>query len=173
MLVIKIAVFLVALAIGVESASFVRYYAVTLEDELEASRILTDHTGHWRIPDGPSKENSPVSSSHGPGSGSSGFNPHAQPLKKGNLTASLLIVSKKKAEYSEAARSNGTQGSVTLRVTFLASGAIGSITVVRGLPDGLTENAIAAARYIEFEPEYIDGVPRTTTRPVSYTFNIY
>ncbi|MER3430211.1 MAG: hypothetical protein C4324_04050, partial [Blastocatellia bacterium] len=70
-------------------------------------------------------------------------------------------------------RTNNIQGSVTLRVTFLANGTIGPISVIKGLPYGLTEQAIAAAREIKFEPEMVNGVPRTTTRPVTYNFTIY
>ena len=89
------------------------------------------------------------------------------------MTQPLRITYKQKAQYTDAARTNGVQGTVTLRVTFLASGGIGSITTVKGLPHGLTEQAIAAARSMRFEPEMAGGVPRTTTRPVSFTFNIY
>jgi TonB family protein len=85
----------------------------------------------------------------------------------------LKITYKQKAQYTDAARTNGVQGTVTLRVTFLSSGGIGSITTIKGLPHGLTEQAIAAARAMRFEPEMIGGQARTTTRPVSFTFNIY
>lgn len=89
------------------------------------------------------------------------------------VTQPLKILAKQKAAYTDAARTNGVQGTVTLRVTFLASGGIGSISTVKGLPHGLTEQAIAAARNIRFEPEMVNGQARTTTRPVSFTFNIY
>lgn len=85
----------------------------------------------------------------------------------------LKVTYKHKAEYTAEARENGIEGSVTLRVAFLASGGIGSITTIKGLPFGLTERAIEAARKLRFEPEKVDGRPRTTTRPVSFTFNIY
>ena len=85
----------------------------------------------------------------------------------------MKITAKQKAQYTDAARQNNVQGTVTLRVTFLASGSIGSIATIKGLPYGLTEQAIAAARAMRFEPEKVNGVPRTTTRPVSFTFNIY
>ncbi len=89
------------------------------------------------------------------------------------VTTPLRIIHKEKAQYTDLARSNGIQGTVTLRVTFLASGEVGTISVVKSLPDGLTEQSIAAARQIRFEPEMVGAVARTTTRPVSYTFNIY
>ena len=89
------------------------------------------------------------------------------------MSQPLKILAKPKAQYTDAARTNQVQGNVTLRVTFLASGGIGSIRTVKGLPHGLTEQAIAAARAMRFEPEKVNGVPRTTTRPVTYAFNIY
>ncbi len=109
-------------------------------------------------------------SGNGSGSGTGGGPPAPPPAR---VTQPLRITYKQKAQYTDAARTNGVQGTVTLRVTFLASGGIGSITTVKGLPHGLTEQAIAAARSMRFEPELANGVPRTTTRPVSFTFNIY
>ena len=85
----------------------------------------------------------------------------------------LKILYKQKAQYTDAARQNNVQGTVTLRVTFLASGGIGGITTIKGLPYGLTEQAIAAARAMKFDPEKVNGVARTTSRPVSFSFNIY
>lgn len=89
------------------------------------------------------------------------------------VTQPLKITYKQKAAYTDAARTNGVQGTVTLRVTFLASGGIGSITTIKGLPHGLTEQAIAAARAMKFQPEMVGGQARTTTRPVTFSFNIY
>jgi len=85
----------------------------------------------------------------------------------------LSIISKPKAAYTGEARNNDTQGAVTLRITFLASGEIGGVTVVNGLPDGLTEQAIAAAKQIKFEPKRVDGQPVSVTMTFQYGFNIY
>lgn len=85
----------------------------------------------------------------------------------------LTITSKPSATYTSTARDNNTQGSVRLKVTFLANGQIGGITVVNGLPDGLTEQAIAAAQQIKFEPKKINGVPVSVVRVVDYSFSIY
>ena len=97
----------------------------------------------------------------------------APPPAAAKVSEPLKILYKQKAQYTDAARQNNVQGTVTLRVTFLASGGIGSISTIKGLPYGLTEQAIAAARAMKFDPEKVNGVPRTTTRPVSFTFNIY
>lgn len=112
------------------------------------------------------------------GSGCGGCNLHVRNsaetfARSLRVTKPLKIVYKEKASYTEEARSHGIQGKVTLRVTFLASGGIGSITTIKGLPFGLTEQAVEAVKKIKFEPERVNGVARTTARPVSFTFNIY
>jgi TonB family protein len=88
-------------------------------------------------------------------------------------TNKIFVISKPRANYTDAARTNETQGVIRLRVTFLASGEIGAITPVNSLPDGLTEQAIAAARNIKFEPATRDGVPTAVTKIVEYTFTLY
>jgi TonB family protein len=85
----------------------------------------------------------------------------------------LLILSKPKALYTDAARVNDVEGSVRLKVTLLASGEVGSIVPVTTLPHGLTEQAVAAARQIKFEPKKLDGVPVSTTVTIDYSFEIY
>ena len=112
-------------------------------------------------------------SGYGSGSGTSTLWSDSPPPASPQVISPLKILYKKKARYTEEAQTNDVEGTVTLRVTFLASGDIGAITKIRCLPYGLTEEAIAAAREIKFEPEKVNGIPKTTTRPVSFTFNIY
>ena len=69
----------------------------------------------------------------------------------------LRILAKPEAGYTDEARRNNISGQVVLRVLFAETGRIHQISVVRGLPFGLTERAIAAARQIEFEPAELDG----------------
>lgn len=90
-----------------------------------------------------------------------------------SATNKILVLAKPRANYTDAARTSQTQGAVRLRVTFLSNGEIGAITPVTSLPNGLTEQAIAAARRIEFEPATRDGVPYTVTKVVEYTFTLY
>jgi protein TonB len=106
----------------------------------------------------------------GTGSGGAGVPP---PPKRVGVTQALKILSKPRPGYTDAARQNNVQGTVILRVTFLASGQVGSISAVKGLPNGLTEQAIAAARRISFEPKKVDGVGQPVTRQIEYTFSIY
>lgn len=88
-------------------------------------------------------------------------------------TEPLRITSKPRANYTDAARHNQVQGTVTLRVVFTASGQIGSVSPVNTLPCGLTEQAIAAAKEIQFEPAKKNGVPQTVAKLVQYSFTIY
>jgi TonB family protein len=85
---------------------------------------------------------------------------------------SVRILSKPRADYTDEARLNQVQGKVVLRVVFSAGGQIGVISTISGLPDGLTEQAIAAARGIKFKPATRNGTPYSVTKPVEYTFTI-
>ncbi|NOT48092.1 MAG: energy transducer TonB [Acidobacteria bacterium] len=111
---------------------------------------------------------------NGDGSGNGGpgraGNPPPPPV---GVTSPLRIISNPRATYTEAARTNNVQGSVLVKVTLLASGQVGSVTVVRGLPHGLSEKAIAAAKLIRFEPKKVNGVPVSSTKTMEYTFSIY
>jgi hypothetical protein len=85
----------------------------------------------------------------------------------------VKILSKPRPSLTDTARQNNVQGAVTLRVTFLASGTIGAIIPISGLPYGLTEQAIAAARSIRFRPAKRKGVPYTKSMLVQYNFSVY
>ena len=89
------------------------------------------------------------------------------------LTQPLKITSKPKAAYTDIARAEEVQGTVRLKVTLLANGEVGSVTVVNSLPRGLTEQAIAAARKIRFEPAMVNGVAVSKTITIDYSFTIY
>lgn len=106
----------------------------------------------------------------GDGDGSGGSAP---PPRSVGVTQGIKILSKPRPGYTDTARQKNIQGTVILRVTFLGSGAIGSISAVKGLSDGLTEQAIAAARRISFEPAKVNGVPQSVTKQIEYTFSIY
>lgn len=64
----------------------------------------------------------------------------------------LQLLSQPRPHYTEQARRNEIDGTVRLQVTFLASGEIGSITVLKAKKklqkNGLVEQAIEAAKKI-------------------------
>lgn len=85
----------------------------------------------------------------------------------------LTLLAKPKPPYTDLARQNCIIGFVRLKVVFKADGSIGTISVEKALPFGLTETAIAAARRIKFEPTLVNGISTTTSKPVEYSFDIY
>lgn len=91
------------------------------------------------------------------------------------MTATLrpTILYKERAKYTEEARTNKVQGTVTLNVEYLADGRIGQIRVVRGLPDGLSESAIEAAKRIRFNPAVKNGVPVGVRGNIEFNFTLY
>ena len=88
-------------------------------------------------------------------------------------TEGIKILSKPQPRYTDAARTNNVQGTVTLKVTFSASGQVTGVAPISGLPYGLTEQAIAAARQIRFEPAKKSGVAVSVSKSIQYTFSIY
>jgi outer membrane biosynthesis protein TonB len=84
----------------------------------------------------------------------------------------LKIISKPRPRYTESAKENLTSGIVKLAIEFGADGNIKSIIPIQSLPDGLTQNCIAAARNIEFEPAYKNGKPVSSIKIIEYTFEI-
>ena len=74
----------------------------------------------------------------------------------------IFITFKEKARYTEIARINKVQGRVLLSAVFTDDGRVTNISVVHGMPDGLTRSAIEAAQNIRFQP---------ATRAVSYSFH--
>jgi TonB family protein len=110
----------------------------------------------------------------GEGDGSGGGGDPLGDLKpKVGPTVGVKILSKPKPGYTDTARVNNIQGTVVLRVTFNANGTIGGVSVVRGLPNGLTEQAIAAAKGIRFEPAKRSGSPYAVVKNVEYSFAIF
>ena len=83
------------------------------------------------------------------------------------------IILQPKAKYTDAARQNQVQGTVKLRVEFLANGAIGNVIPFSGLPFGLTQEAIAAARKMVFIPGQGSGARYSVMKTIEYSFAIY
>ncbi len=85
----------------------------------------------------------------------------------------LSILKKPRAEYTPEAREAKASGAIRLQITFTASGEILNIKPINVMCFGLTEQAIVAARKIEFEPEIRCGKPVSVTKVVEYNFNLY
>jgi TonB family protein len=99
--------------------------------------------------------------------------PPRQPPPPAGPTTEIQILSKPRPGYTDSARTNNVQGTVMLTVTFLANGSIGGVSAVKGLPEGLTDKAIAAARQIQFKPAMKNGQAYTVVKRIQYNFTIY
>jgi TonB family protein len=80
---------------------------------------------------------------------------------------------KPEPRYTESARQNQVTGTVVLKCIFAANGSVTNIRTVSGLPFGLTERAIDAARKIKFIPAMKDGKYVSMWMQLEYNFNLY
>jgi len=83
------------------------------------------------------------------------------------------ITNRPPASYTSAARRLKTSGVVVLRLILAANETVKHIEVVKGLPDGLVENSIDAARQIKFTPAKKDGKPVSVWVEVEYRFDVF
>ena len=74
--------------------------------------------------------------------------------------------------YTERARANGTGGRVMVRAVLTADGEVRHVLVMKGLPDGLSERAVEAARSMRFEPARRAGRPVSQLITLEYSFQI-
>ncbi len=83
-----------------------------------------------------------------------------------------VILYQEKARYTKAARDNRVEGTVVLGAIFHANEKIEIVEVVRGLPDGLNESAIEAAKKIRFKPAMKDGMPVSVKGTIEFLFKL-
>ncbi|HYY95530.1 MAG TPA: energy transducer TonB, partial [Pyrinomonadaceae bacterium] len=98
---------------------------------------------------------------------------YSRTFKINEVTQRAVITFKPEPGFTEDARKNNVTGIVRLRAVLSASGEVTSISVVKPLPDGLTEKAIQAARQIKFRPAQKDGHVVSQYIVLEYNFNIY
>ncbi len=106
----------------------------------------------------------------GPGGGGGGYD---RIFTGREVTSKARLLSKPEPQYTEDARKNQVTGTVVLKVVFASNGSVTNIRTVSGLPYGLTERAIAAARQIKFVPATKDGHPVSMWMQLEYNFNLY
>jgi len=82
------------------------------------------------------------------------------------------IISKPAPIYTAEARAKRIEGEVLLEVTFLGSGKIQVLRVIRGLGYGLDEAAMRAVEQIRFKPALQDGRPSDSTAVVHIIFQL-
>ena len=77
-----------------------------------------------------------------------------------------------KPEYTDAARQAGVNGTVVLQLSLDEQGRVTAAKTLSGLPNGLTEQAIAAAKSSTFAPASVNGKPAKSTGRLTYNFKI-
>jgi len=89
------------------------------------------------------------------------------------VTSKARILQKPEPVYPDSARKFRIEGTVVLRAVFSRNGEVTNLRVVRKLPHGLTQSAIAAARAIRFTPAIKDGKPVSMWMELQYNFNLF
>jgi TonB family protein len=109
----------------------------------------------------------------GGGAGGGGGGDYSKIFTGKDVTTKARLISKPEPQYTEDARKNQITGTVVLKVVFASSGQVTNIRTVSGLPYGLTERAITAARQIKFVPATKDGHQVSMWMQLEYNFNLY
>ena len=90
-----------------------------------------------------------------------------------DVDSKVRLVMKPEPSYTEAARQQQVVGTVILKVIFSCNGSVEDIRAVKELPQGLTEQAIAASRKIKYIPAVKDGKFASMWMQLEYNFNLY
>jgi TonB family protein len=83
------------------------------------------------------------------------------------------IIYKEPVRYTKEARDNKIMGTVILNAIFTADRRIVGISVLQGLPYGLTEEVVAGTRKIRFDPATKNGVPVNLRVKLEYNFSLH
>lgn len=89
------------------------------------------------------------------------------------VTQKARILSRPEPAYTEVARKAQVSGVVRRRAVFKNTGEVTDIRVIEGLPMGLSEKAIEAARQIRFAPAMRGGKTVSQYVNLEYNFNLY
>ena len=92
-------------------------------------------------------------------------------IYKGKEVDKLPVVKSKPApEYTAAANLHRIEGTVVLRCVFTAAGEVKHLFVISGLPYGLNETSVTAAKEIKFKPAIKEGKAVSIWMELQYNF---
>jgi protein TonB len=77
-----------------------------------------------------------------------------------------------KPHYTLKAREDKIQGTVSMRILVDKDGLVKQTKILRGLPDGLDEEATRTAFELRFKPAMKDGKPVQFWMMINITFNL-
>lgn len=90
-----------------------------------------------------------------------------------DVAVKARILSKPEPRYTPEARQGNIAGTVVLRAVFASDSKVKHILIISALPNGLTGEAVRAARAIKFIPAMKDGHPVSQFVQIEYNFNLY
>jgi len=94
-------------------------------------------------------------------------------FKQEEVSRKARITNRPAPEYTQSARRNRISGNVVLTIVLCRTGKVTDAKVVQGLPQGLTESCLDAAKRIEFEPAEKDGQPASVKVRIEYNFDLF
>ena len=94
------------------------------------------------------------------------------PYRPGSGVLPPRLLREVKAGYTESARRANLEGEVVLEIVVRRDGSVGDVKLLRGLPEGLNERAIAAVRQWRFGPATRHGQPVDVIVEVAVEFKL-
>ena len=98
--------------------------------------------------------------------------PRAEAPPDADVVEQAVLVSKVDPDYPPAARSAGVEGLVVLDATVGANGRVTDVTVVRGLPLGITDAAVEAVWRWQYRPARGRSGPVASHKQVRIVFEL-
>jgi protein TonB len=95
-----------------------------------------------------------------------------RPYAAGDSISAPKRLSGSDPQYSHAANSARVQGTVKVRILIDREGRVGILEVVKGLPQGLTEQALSAITRWRYEPTIVSGKPVSMRHTITITFQL-
>jgi TonB family protein len=94
-------------------------------------------------------------------------------LRTTELDRKPVVLTRPEARYTESARQGRITGVIVLKAVFGSNGRVTDIEIVSGLPNGLNDQALKAAKQIRFVPGVKGGNLASCSLQLEYYFNIY
>ena len=98
--------------------------------------------------------------------------PRDTPVVDGQVIPALKVLKKVDAVYTPAAKDARIEGTVILHVLVGKTGEVEDVEVLKGLPKGLSEAAVAAVRQWRFEPATVDRKPVPARTTLTFNFSL-
>lgn len=90
--------------------------------------------------------------------------------RRREVDTEAIVLKKPPPRSTEESRRHSFRGKIVVQAILTADGEVTHITIIEGLPYGLNEKAIEAARKIKFEPATKDSKPVSQWIRMEYSF---